>query len=214
MKRGERAAMNSPCPPTTRATKCAFTYPCQQSIGQNSNSCASSYAGASVLPPPCLRGRGGERRREKPLVRGGRSSTRNSRVGGGRAPRIRFLGHVEGRGLADLYRQADVLVVPSPCEPWGLVVHEGLAYGLSVIATDQVGAGNDLLDPGANDYVIPAGSSQALAEGMQAVAGWTDDQWERAATRSREVLAECSIDRAVEGFIRGYSLALKHRRRR
>jgi hypothetical protein len=42
-------------------------------------------------------------------------------------PRIRFLGYADEGSLPDLDRQADVLVVPSLFEPWGLVVHEGLA---------------------------------------------------------------------------------------
>ena len=126
--------------------------------------------------------------------------------------RIRFHGYVEGHALADVYGQADVLVVPSLYEPWGLVVHEALAYGLPVIATNQVGAGDDLIDPGMNGHVVPAGSSSALAEAMHAIAGWTHEHWERAARRSSETLAACSIDRAVEGFMRGCSIALEHRK--
>jgi glycosyltransferase involved in cell wall biosynthesis len=128
-------------------------------------------------------------------------------------PRIRLVGHVDGDALADVYRQADVLVLPSLYEAWGLVVHEGLAYGLPVIATDQVGAADDLIDPGTNGYVVRAGSCQELVEAMHAVAGWTHEQWERAARRSDETIAACSIDRAVEGFVRGCSVALEHRRK-
>ena len=84
-------------------------------------------------------------------------------------------------------------------------MHEGLAYGLPAIVTDQVGAGDDLVDPGVNGYVVPTGSSPALAEAMRAIAGWTPEQWERIASRSTETLAACSLDRAVEGFVRGCS---------
>jgi len=71
--------------------------------------------------------------------------------------RIRVIGHAAGNALAQAYREADVLVVPSLYEPWGLVVHEGLAYGLPVIATDQVGAADDLVDPGVNGFIVPCG---------------------------------------------------------
>jgi glycosyltransferase involved in cell wall biosynthesis len=127
-------------------------------------------------------------------------------------PRIRYLGYLDGNALADVYRQADVLVVPSLYEPWGLVVHEGLAYGLPVIVTEQVGAGDDLIDSGMNGYVVPAGSASALSEAMSAVAGWTREQWERAARRSSVTLAACSLDRAVEAFVHGCSIALEHRK--
>ena len=128
--------------------------------------------------------------------------------------RIRLLGHLDGAALANAYREAHLLIVPSLYEPWGLVVHEGLAHGLPVIVTDQVGAGDDLIESGINGYVVPAGSAPALAEAMQAAAGWAPEQWERAAKRSDAMLAGCSIDRGVDGFVRGCALAVEHRKKR
>ena len=130
------------------------------------------------------------------------------------SPRIRSLGHVDGEPLTDVYRQADVLVVPSLYEAWGLVVHEALAHGLPAITTDQVGAGDDLIDQGTNGYIVPVGSSEALADAMRTVAAWTPEQWARAPRRSDETLAAFSIERGVEGFVRGCSVAFEHRRRR
>jgi glycosyltransferase involved in cell wall biosynthesis len=127
--------------------------------------------------------------------------------------RIRILGHRDGEALASVYREAQVLLVPSLYEPWGLVVHEGLAHGLPVIVTDQVGAGDDLIESGTNGYVVPAGSAPALAKAMEEVAQWTPAQWERAANQSDTMLATCSIDRGADGFIRGCALAVEHRRR-
>jgi glycosyltransferase involved in cell wall biosynthesis len=128
-------------------------------------------------------------------------------------PRIRLLGHLDGDALVDVYRGTDVLVVPSLYEPWGLVVHEGLAYGLPVVVTDQVGAGDDLIDPGVNGYVVPAASADALANAMRKVAAWAPEHWEAAAKRSDETLATCSIERGLEGVVHGCSLALGHRQR-
>ena len=82
-------------------------------------------------------------------------------------PRIRVLGYADEQRLPGLYRQADILVVPSVFEAWGLVVHEGLAYGLPVITTDQVGAADDLVDSGVNGYVVPAGDHEVLAGAMR-----------------------------------------------
>jgi glycosyltransferase involved in cell wall biosynthesis len=127
-------------------------------------------------------------------------------------PRIRFLGYADERSLPDLYRQADVLVVPSLFEPWGLVVHEGLAYGLPVIATDQVAAADDLIDSGVNGYVVSAGSDEALASAMRSVADWSPSHRREAAARTRETLPMYGIDRAAEAFVRGCVLGLRHRR--
>ena len=128
-------------------------------------------------------------------------------------PRIRLLGHVEGDDLGDLYGDVDALVVPSLYEAWGLVVHEGLAYGLPVIATDQVGAADDLIDSGVNGFVVPAGSAEATTQAMRSLAAFTDEQRTRAASHSLRALASCSFDRGADGFVRGCALALEHRRR-
>jgi glycosyltransferase involved in cell wall biosynthesis len=129
-----------------------------------------------------------------------------------RDPRIRALGHLQGDPLEDAYQQADVLVVPSLYEPWGLVVHEGLAHGLPVIVTDQVGAGDDLVDHGTNGFVVSTGSAEELTGAMRAISEWAPEQWQRAAARSRETLEAASIERGVEGFVQGCALAVEHRR--
>jgi glycosyltransferase involved in cell wall biosynthesis len=126
-------------------------------------------------------------------------------------PKIRLLGYVDGRALADMYSRSDALIVPSLYEPWGLVVHEGLAHGLPVIATDQVGAADDLIETGVNGYVVPAGSPEAMAAAMRKVAGWTPEQRDRAVSRSAETLASVRVERGVDGFVRGCALALAHR---
>ena len=127
-------------------------------------------------------------------------------------PRIRVLGYAGEESLPDLYRQADTLVVPSHFEPWGLVVHEGLAHGLPVIATDQVAAADDLIASGVNGYVVPAGSPEALAEAMRSVAEWTPSHWREAAAHTSETLPRYGIDRAADAFVEGCLLGLRHRR--
>jgi glycosyltransferase involved in cell wall biosynthesis len=79
--------------------------------------------------------------------------------------------------------------------------------------TDQVGAGDDLIDPGVNGYVVPAWSAEALANAMRKVAAWDPEHWKAAAKRSDETLATCSIERGLEGVVHGCSLALEHRQR-
>jgi glycosyltransferase involved in cell wall biosynthesis len=131
-----------------------------------------------------------------------------------RDPRIRIVGHLAGDALAQAYQDADALAVPSLYEPWGLVVHEGLARGLPVIVTDQVGAADDLVDPGVNGYVVAAGSAAELGKAMSAIAAWTPKRREEARLRSSERLASFSVRQGAEGFIRGCALAVEHRRAR
>jgi glycosyltransferase involved in cell wall biosynthesis len=127
--------------------------------------------------------------------------------------RVRVLGRVEAAQLDDLYSRVDVLVLPSHYDVWGLVVNEAQAYGLPVIATDQVGAAADNIDPGVNGFVVPAGSSPALAHAMGEVARWSTYERERCAERCRVKLDERSLDRAAEAFLDASVLALEYRQR-
>jgi len=52
---------------------------------------------------------------------------------------VRFMGHLDVSQLRGLYSTADVCVVPSRREPFGLVAIEALACGAPVIATNQGG---------------------------------------------------------------------------
>jgi len=52
---------------------------------------------------------------------------------------LHFLGHLDSTQLRELYSTADVSLVPSRREPFGLVAIEALACGCPVIATNQGG---------------------------------------------------------------------------
>ena len=58
---------------------------------------------------------------------------------------IYFTGFIQKNNLYKYYSMADVLVVPSKEEVWGLVVNEGLASGNYIIASDQVGSVYDVI---------------------------------------------------------------------
>jgi glycosyltransferase involved in cell wall biosynthesis len=83
-------------------------------------------------------------------------------------PRARALGFVAPRALPQLYGLADLVVVPSHDEPWGVAVNEALAAGAPVVVSDAVGAGPDLVRPGRNGLTYQAGNVAALAEAIAA----------------------------------------------
>ena len=81
-------------------------------------------------------------------------------LGPGRAG---FLGYVPYAELPALYAAADLFVHPAREERWGVSVAEALACGLPVVTSTRVGAGYDLLAPGANGWLYPAGDATELA---------------------------------------------------
>jgi len=59
---------------------------------------------------------------------------------------IRFLGAIANIELSKYYQAADVFILPSVSEPWGLVVEEALNNGLPVMVSDKVGCHEDLVN--------------------------------------------------------------------
>jgi len=80
--------------------------------------------------------------------------------------RVRWAGRLTGQALLDAYAAADVLVLASVFEPWGLVVNEAMAAGLPVIASERVGCVDDLVADGKTGIVIDAGSPTPLTQAM------------------------------------------------
>ena len=81
------------------------------------------------------------------------------------APDAIFLGFRNQSELAALYDMADVLVLPSGREPWGLVVNEAMACATAVITSDQVGCAGDLVTDDCG-VVFPNGDVDGLAAAL------------------------------------------------
>jgi glycosyltransferase involved in cell wall biosynthesis len=79
--------------------------------------------------------------------------------------RVRFTGALVGPELDRAYAAADVLVLPSYAETYGMVVTEALARGLPVIATDVGGVTEAL---GHGGLLVPPGDPAALGSALRA----------------------------------------------
>lgn len=85
----------------------------------------------------------------------------------GVAPQVRFAGHHDDTRLPALYRSADLFVMPSTGEGFGIVFLQALACGLPVIAGDADGARDPLRD-GAEGQLVPARSVDAVVGAIRA----------------------------------------------
>jgi len=80
----------------------------------------------------------------------------------GVSDRVRFLSFVNQSQLPAMYTSADFLILPSDYEPFGVVLNEAMCCGCPVIASDQVGAGPDLVAPVDPTLIFPCGNIDAL----------------------------------------------------
>jgi glycosyltransferase involved in cell wall biosynthesis len=89
----------------------------------------------------------------------------------GLAGRVRFAGPRTSADLSAMYSAADLLVLPSRAETYGMVVTEALAHGLPVVASDvggvaeALGHGGDGRRPG---LLVPPQDPTALTEALGA----------------------------------------------
>jgi len=122
----------------------------------------------------------------------------------GVATRVRFLPPQPHHLLSTYYRAADVVLVPSRSESFGLVALEASACGTPVVAT-AVGGLLSLVDNDVNGYLVPDRDVEMFARRVsqvlsnptlaarlsaQAVVRSADYSWQHAAMRMRRVIAE------------------------
>jgi glycosyltransferase involved in cell wall biosynthesis len=98
-----------------------------------------------------------------------------------------YLPHAQ---LAARLRSADVFVLPSLEDGWGITIAEALACGLPAVVTAHAGA-SDLVQPGVSGTIVPIRDPEAIAA---AVLDW----WERIRTRGEPPVR--SIDASLLGF--------------
>lgn len=82
---------------------------------------------------------------------------------------VRFAGFRNQSEVPAFFAMAQVFVLPSRHEPWGLIVNEAMASGCAVVVSDDVGAHTDLITNGVEGFVYPTGDVDALAAALRQV---------------------------------------------
>lgn len=115
------------------------------------------------------------------------------------ADRVVFEGVLPANEIPARIAQADVLVLPSRHDGWGVVVNEAFSVGVPVIASDRCGAA-DLIKPGVNGYIFRSGDTVSLRSTLKAFLDqrpqWSD--FRNAAARTGELI---SAERVAPYFL-------------
>ncbi len=116
-------------------------------------------------------------------------------------PDVHVTGFLNQTKVVEAYASADVLVLPSASESWGLVINEAMNFGLPVIASDRVGAVHDLVIHGDNGFVFPSGDVDALSAALSTLVQ-DSDRRTAMGRRSGEMVDMWSPERFVDGVVR------------
>ena len=87
----------------------------------------------------------------------------------GFSDRIKFLGFLESEQLEEEYIDADLFILPSEQEGYGVVYVEASSFALPIITT-EVGLIGDILIPGDSVYTVPFDDVNALADAIRKLA--------------------------------------------
>jgi glycosyltransferase involved in cell wall biosynthesis len=113
---------------------------------------------------------------------------------------VHFAGFQNQSELPKFYAVADLFVLPSEDEPWGLVINEAMCAGLPVVASEEIGAVPDLVKDGYNGFRFPAGDVEALAAHLQTL---VEDEGlrSRMGEKSLEIIGAWDLEQSVQGIL-------------
>lgn len=110
---------------------------------------------------------------------------------------VTFAGQKNKAELAQYYRAADLFVLPTREDIWGLVIGEAAAKGLPVITTDRCIAGLELLDP---NFIVPTENAAALTQKIAELLS-SPEALKTAAERSLEAARCYTIEAMTEAHL-------------
>jgi len=95
--------------------------------------------------------------------------------------RVTFEGVIPPECIPARLAVADLLVLPSRWDGWGVVVNEAFSVGIPAIVSDRCGAA-DLIENGQNGYVFPSEDVSALRAALRR---FLNSKWEWGCYRTR-----------------------------
>ncbi|GAB3898590.1 glycosyltransferase family 4 protein [Larkinella knui] len=116
---------------------------------------------------------------------------------------VRILPNQPWHRVPETLALADVLVLPSLSEPWGLVVNEAMACGMPVVVSTRCGCATDLVKDGRNGYVFDPLRPDELEH---CLLNFTSNQANREAMGrvSAEIIAGFTPDAVAREMLAGF----------
>jgi glycosyltransferase involved in cell wall biosynthesis len=118
----------------------------------------------------------------------------------GLSDRVNFVGAISAGEIPRRLSLADLLVLPSRWDGWGMVVNESLSVGVPVVASDRCGAA-DLIQDDANGYVFRSGDAASLRACLTKFLS-RREEWPSFKTASSEVGGKISTQEVAPYLIK------------
>jgi glycosyltransferase involved in cell wall biosynthesis len=112
---------------------------------------------------------------------------------------VHFHGFANQSVLPQIYGAADVFVLPSENEPWGLAVNEAMCAGLPIVASAEIGCVPDLVQPHVNGQTFAAGDVEGLANALHPILVDKETR-QRMSTGSRAIISQWSYAECAAGL--------------
>lgn len=115
---------------------------------------------------------------------------------------VRFEAGVPWYEVAEYLALADVLVLPSESEPWGLVVNEAMICGLPVLVSEPSGCVDDLVQVGKNGWVF---NPHVLPDFVNKLRLFVDnvENLTQMGEKSRQIVADFEPQKVAHEMLRG-----------
>lgn len=118
----------------------------------------------------------------------------------GVSERVIFLGKQES--VAELLACADLFLLPSSHESFGLVALEAMACGVPVIAT-RVGGVPEVVPDGVAGYLAEVGDVDGMADASVALLS-DSERWLAASEAARDAASRFGVDHVIPQYVRYY----------
>lgn len=111
---------------------------------------------------------------------------------------LHFIDFQDKEVIKKWYQLADIFVLPTREDIWGLVVNEAMAQGLPVITTDKCIAGLELIDNGENGYIVKCEIEKELFNITNKIINVNEIQYEKLSISAIQSIKNSTIENMVE----------------
>jgi len=123
---------------------------------------------------------------------------------------VYFEGNQNAEKLCEYYTMADIFVLTSLIEVWGLVVNEAMACGLPVLCSSMAGAARDLVREGINGYTFDPYNASELADKLALLLN-DEVLRKKMGDQSRQIISIFTPEKYAEDLHRAIEIAFEER---